>query len=220
MSYNNIIYPTNLSKYKGTLKGKKVTIDGKVTIFETVEQAKKYFVDINDQKGWIKNKIYEYDDHLKVDILDKQMLADKEDLNLIQRLILRIDKDGYVVTTIKNKNVFWHNLIMLKSLPSDTYTVDHINRIRLDNRRINLRAASKTTQSTNRGLHAHNKTGITGVFLYDKKGRGLMWVAKWFVDGEQQQRSFMVKKYGYEEAKKLAILARDIAVKEFYLNEK
>lgn len=51
-----------------------------------------------------------------------------------------INKRGYAVTVINNKNIYMHRLIF-GSVPSGM-VVDHINRDKSDNRKENLRAAS------------------------------------------------------------------------------
>lgn len=45
----------------------------------------------------------------------------------------------------------------------DGYTVDHINRDPLDNRKCNLRVATRRQNHCNRGLQANNLSGVSGV---------------------------------------------------------
>jgi len=49
------------------------------------------------------------------------------------------------------------------------FQIDHINRIRNDNRLINLRHVSPTCNQRNCKKAKNNKSGITGVYWYEKK---------------------------------------------------
>jgi hypothetical protein len=62
----------------------------------------------------------------------------------------------------------------------DRMVVDHINRDGLDNRRSNIRAATRSQNGMNRPAQANNKSGFKGVFFYKRDG---MWRAQIRVDG-------------------------------------
>lgn len=60
-------------------------------------------------------------------------------------------------------------------------TVDHvISEMMLDNRRANLRLASRSEQTTNRRMFSNNKSGYKGVCFHKRTGR---WQANIQVDG-------------------------------------
>lgn len=58
------------------------------------------------------------------------------------------------------KHIRMHRLIT-----NDEYSiVDHINNNKMDNRKENLRQATKQTNNINRGANKNNKLGIKGIF--------------------------------------------------------
>ena len=59
---------------------------------------------------------------------------------------------GYIRCTYKNKSLYLHDLIMrrIEDKPGENYSVDHINKDKLDNRRENLRWATQSEQNSNR----------------------------------------------------------------------
>ena len=87
-----------------------------------------------------------------------------------------IDKKGYIVIMINGKNYFAHRLVFLYMegyLPEND--VDHINRIRNDNRWCNLREVSRSCNMKNINIRKDNASGITGV-SWDKRRK--KWIAR------------------------------------------
>lgn len=72
--------------------------------------------------------------------------------------------------------VYMHQVI---AEPGRGLDVDHINGDGLDNRRCNLREATRQQNLANRRAHRNNKTGIKGVWRH-----GLKWRASIQVDGK------------------------------------
>lgn len=85
-------------------------------------------------------------------------------------------KDGYIRVSINGRQYAAHRLAWMfvtgewPSLP-----MDHINRIRDDNRWGNLRLASPSQNSQNRGVQSNSKSGVKGVF-YGRKDK--CWIAE------------------------------------------
>ena len=76
----------------------------------------------------------------------------------------------------------------------------------------NMRWATASQQSQNRGKASNNTSGYTGV-SYMNNGYNEYWVAHWHtLQGLQQSKCFSIKKLGYEEAKQKAIAARAEAI--------
>lgn len=63
---------------------------------------------------------------------------------------------------MRGKMILLHNFIVR---PDEGYTVDHINRNPLDNRRCNLRLANSTQQVLNQGLKSNAKVPYKGVAM-------------------------------------------------------
>jgi hypothetical protein len=85
---------------------------------------------------------------------------------------------GYAYRKSGKKGLLMHRVIL--SPPPGTET-DHINRDKLDNRRCNLRAVTRSRNHLNRSLSARNKTGAKGVFLDRQRG---LWRATIRIDGK------------------------------------
>ena len=80
-------------------------------------------------------------------------IADNDDENLIKRYKWFIGGNGYVVTNVNGKRKYLHKMIM--GMDGSTI-VDHIDRCKLDNRRINLRIANKSLNAANAKLRCDN----------------------------------------------------------------
>jgi hypothetical protein len=67
----------------------------------------------------------------------------------------------------------------IASKPSKNHTVDHINMNPFDNRRRNLRWATRDMQNANRRHQRNNKSGHVGITQYIKnKGKDCYWEAR------------------------------------------
>ena len=77
----------------------------------------------------------------------------------------------------------------------DPIEIDHINRVKTDNRLVNLREADRTLNCRNRGLLCNNTSGVSGVYLEKSSG---LWVVE--VNG---------KRYGRRKSKDAAIAMRN-----------
>lgn len=80
---------------------------------------------------------------------------------------------GYATTKINGRQVKLHRLLF-----PDFAAVDHANRDRLDNRRANLREATRSQNGANCSISSINTSGFKGVSRYGSK-----WGAKITVRG-------------------------------------
>jgi hypothetical protein len=118
-----------------------------------------------------------------------------------------LSKDGYVDIRIKNclhpaHRVAW---VMMTGNWPDNF-VDHINRIRSDNRFVNLREATKAENAQNTDLPSNNTSGYKGV-VWHKPNRN--WCAQIFINKKHIH-------LGSFENLQDAINARIEAEKEFF----
>ena len=76
-----------------------------------------------------------------------------------------VNKQGYKQIWFNGKGYQSHRLVWLwhhGSFPNNG--IDHINRIRADNRIENLRDATQQTNLTNKSIYSNNNSSVTGVF--------------------------------------------------------
>lgn len=124
----------------------------------------------------------------------------------------RVIKKTYVYTLIylgiqngksKTKTVYLHRLLM-NANPG--VTVDHINGDPLDNRRQNLRFATRSEQNMNKGVPSNNTSGFKGVSLCKRDQR---WQAYIHINGRK-------KALGYHGTPEAAAKAYDKAAIKLY----
>ena len=95
--------------------------------------------------------------------------------------------------------------------PETKTTIDHINRIRTDNRLENLQWSDRSGQIFNQGLKKNNTSGKKGVCIGGNNIR-----AQWYEDGLRKSKSFNIKKFGFDEAFRLACEYRKAKMKELH----
>ena len=81
------------------------------------------------------------------------------------------DKDGYLVTVIDGKGVRLHRLAWFICHGVVPDEIDHINRVKADNRISNLRNVTHSENMQNMGVRKDNKTGFKGVGFCSKAGK-------------------------------------------------
>lgn len=75
--------------------------------------------------------------------------------------------------------------------------VDHRNGCKVDNRLVNLRAATKSENQRNKGVYSNNTSGFKGVFAHKKSGR---WIAQIVVDGVSKNLGYFDTREAASEA--------------------
>jgi len=112
---------------------------------------------------------------------------DIEDYNKIKNFTWYIGKDGYVVEKYKKIMTRMHRLVM-KLNKDNPIKVDHIDRKRNDNRKMNLRFATSSKNGMNKGLQSNNSTGFVGV-SWDKKNN------KWYTAIKINQKVVFIGRF-------------------------
>lgn len=130
-----------------------------------------------------------------------------------------LDSNGYWVVGVdgniyKGHRIVWelHNPPLLAE-----EFIDHKFGDSTNNKISDLRVVDRPTNQRNRGIGKNNKTGVVGVILRDDK-TNYHFRAKWHgLDGKRYEKVFNIRKYGYEEAFRLACEHRTKMIEE--LNE-
>lgn len=128
------------------------------------------------------NNYFSKDGYAKMAIASKsfgahEVLIDAEDIEKIQWLQWRLLKPFEHLYVVSGKNdvkrIYLHRLIL--SAPDDM-EVDHINGNPLDNRKENLRLATRAQNNQNRKMHKRNAVGFKGVVAARKPGRFIGYI--------------------------------------------
>lgn len=187
----------------------------------------------------------EIERHLDIEIPDNQRLRDglkEKSKNQYYRFqdvyIVKTNLDKYFITdrtkevrNILKKHIFCHYLYPKTNTEKGTKryhqifmnyeigVIDHINRKKYDNRKVNLRIVSRSKNQRNLSIRIDNKSGIQGVRHRNDKTRNCFEVSI-YNDLRRLTKTFSVRKYGYDKAKELAIKQREIWKCEYgYIGE-
>lgn len=93
----------------------------------------------------------------------KPFYFDIEDFYIINKYCWYVDYYGYVATQYNKTKFKMHDFLL------NTIGVDHINRVRHDNRKSNLRKATQPQNTKNTSLRKNNTSGVIGVNWSNQK---------------------------------------------------
>ncbi|MEN2672612.1 HNH endonuclease [Herbaspirillum huttiense] len=108
----------------------------------------------------------------------------------------KLDNHGYLIINVNKKSYKAHRLAWFYFYGEwPDKQIDHINRIRNDNRISNLRLATHSENVQNRDPQSNNKCGLKGVFFCKRDKR---WIAQIGVNKKQRRiGSFSNKEDAY-----------------------
>lgn len=131
----------------------------------------------NRSEAQRKQNQYEFDGDLVIGITyntGEKFFVDLEDFDLIKDYCWHTHEDDTGYKSLIAKEPYTHKRIKMSHILG-CKDYDHINRNALDNRRCNLRPATKCENMRNRSLFSNNKSGVTGVYWSKDKEK---WIAQ------------------------------------------
>lgn len=166
------------------------------------EQLKKYgrLIDNNPQSLSDKNHIRIYEDHAEIELRNKYhevvgyALIDLDDVDRCSLHKWYLDSVGYARTSIDKNKIRLHKLIT--NTDKETI-VDHINRNKLDCRKVNLRIVDASMNSFNRDVQSNNKCGVKGVY----QNQAGYWYAKMQIRDIDLCKTFPTKEDAIKQRK-------------------
>lgn len=171
----NIVICNNRDEYKCAIARDKYIVDNKIggKLLNFPELFPEYY---DDKNRIIKTKCIDYDkDKNAVKLLlknDVEAIIDRNDYDKIKFYHCEVNKDGYVYINFnsdyKTKSVY--KIILLHRYlmkPQDHMCVDHINGIKTDNRRCNLREITygQNSQNVNHKKKENSTSQYIGVIF-------------------------------------------------------
>lgn len=143
----------------------------------------------------------------------EEFYFDKEDFDKIKMHFWRIS-NGYVYTNIPYGSLKMHRVIFGLTTNESDIHVDHISRIRHDNRKENLRFGDIHVDSTNHNPNSLNTTGVSGVQFRDER-KSKKWVSDISCKNERYHLGYFET---FDEAVKARLLAEKHYFKEYAHN--
>ena len=133
---------------------------------------------------------------MAANMVNDSVLVDDEDRHFLKAYRWHLNNFGYVITNSSHINGRAKRVSLARVIldAADTEHVDHMNGNKLDNRRANLRAVTRSQNLQNRTrLTATNTSGYRGVSW---SGARRKWVAKASIRSEARVRNVTI---GYFE---------------------
>lgn len=135
-----------------------------------------------------------------------ESLIDLEDVDVVLQHKWTLGSHGYITSGAGKNQILLHRL--LSNAPQNVY-VDHINRNKLDNRKLNYRFCTNQENNRNKDLYSHNSSGITGVTWNKERNK---WQAQIVVNN----KNISLGRFDdFENAVKVRLDAEKIYFKDF-----
>ena len=130
--------------------------------------------------------------------LGATVIVDEEDKLLVLGLDLSFGGDGYIYTRYRGQKTTLQRVLAERAGFNLDHEIDHKNRNKLDNRRENLRPATRTQNCQNTVEHSNSTTGFKGVNYRKDVGKyraririnGERVMLGWFKTAEEASRAY------------------------------
>ena len=143
--------------------------------------------------------------HIKMSNTDNEMLCDAECMEILLKYYWN-ESGGYARSSIDNKKIYAHRIVINAGDFEVNKQVDHINGNTLDNRKQNLRIVTSRQNSLNASIRKDNTSGVTGV-CWDKRRN--QWLVRVYDDGKEICLGYFAD---FDDA----VAARKNGVEKFY----
>lgn len=164
-----------------------------------------------------KNDIKVYKDYALLILKNKygeitgKSIIDLDDIEIVKQYKWTLGNHGYVTSGAGKNQILLHRLL---SNAFDGIYVDHINRNKLDNRKLNYRFCTNQENNRNKDLYSHNSSGITGVTWNKERNK---WQAQIVVDN----KTINLGRYeSFDEAVKARLKGEEEYFKDFMPQER
>lgn len=111
---------------------------------------------------------------------NEEFYFDLEDYDLIKDYCWYKDAHGYISSKYDGKRILMHRLLM--GTNDANIIIDHVNHIRIDNQKTNLRIVNKSQNAMNHRILRNNTSGVTGV---SQRKSNKKWRARITVNNKQ-----------------------------------
>lgn len=107
-------------------------------------------------------------------------------------LATSLSRDGYLTVQIEKVNYKAHRIIYKMLYNEEPEEIDHVNTVRCDNAKSNLRKANRFGNSRNCGISSRNITGVKGLSVnVDRRTSSVTWRAQIFANGVRFRKNFV-----------------------------
>lgn len=222
VTHGRKIMPVNIIKYKGytsllTNRKKWITVFNEKDkhiprrSHATREDAEIHIKLMNDYHGLlVRNIVYEHDNKFYCVLTKGQIMKFAFcNLDIVEKYIWHALYDPsvdsyYACTLIGKAPIKFHSLVCPGAIKK-VLSVDHINRITLDNEPANLRLVGPSIQALNQKVSILNTSGVKGVHHDTTRN---LFVASWSVDKQRYHERFYYGKSSKQEAFEKAVAFR------------